>query len=159
MVHCTYVRNGNAASRDCSPLLSREHLRRILQMKDGSNLDQIAVEVHQLLQAVPDDCENPQALVLTLAQRIQDRTQEPQVDDATIAANAGAGERLIQNAFASLDRRTREILLLQLSADGHYRAIARRLNMPPSDVLRILREAYVKLRWHTESQEPPAEST
>ena len=128
-------------------------------MKDGSNLDQIAVEVHQLLQAVPDDCENPQALVLTLAQRVQDRTQGAQVDGATITANAGAGEQLIRNAFGSLDRRTQEILLLQLSADGHYRAIARRLSMPPSDVLRILREAYVKLRWQTESQEPLVEKT
>jgi hypothetical protein len=131
----------------------------IFQINDGSNVDHIAVEVCQLLQVVPDDCEAPHALVLKLAQRVQDRGQGgARLEAAASGANAEAGKRLLQNAMKALDPHAREIMLLQLSDGSHYRAIAERLNMPPADVLRILISAYAQLRWHTERVDPPARS-
>lgn len=125
-------------------------------MSDRSNVDQIAAEVYQLLQAVPDDCENPQALVLDLAQQAQDRQLgKAPLDAATRSANAAAVEQCIQSAFRTLDPKAQAIMLVQLSEGSHYRAIAEELNLPPADVLRILTEAYAQLRWHME----PAEAT
>src|SRR5688572_6710749 len=124
-------------------------------MSDRPDVDQIAAEVYQLLQSVPDDCENPQVLVLELAQRIEDRRLGgAQPAAAASSANTAAAERLIQNAFSNLDPRTQEIMRLQATEGSHYLAIAARLNMQPAHVLRILREAYVQLRWHTEESEP-----
>jgi DNA-directed RNA polymerase specialized sigma24 family protein len=129
------------------------------QIDDRSNVDQIAVEVCQLLQAVPDDCEAPQALVLKLAQRVQDRQESVGAQPASASrANAAADRQFLQNAVLALDRQAREIMLLQLSDGSHYRAIAERLNMPPAEVLRILTSAYAQLRWHTEPVDLPAKS-
>jgi RNA polymerase sigma factor (sigma-70 family) len=128
-------------------------------MTNGSYVDQIAVEVHQLLQAVSDDCENPHTLVLGLAQRVQDRRQGgAQLEAAASSVNAAAAERRIQTAFKALDPKAQEIMRLHLSQGSHYRQIAERLNMQPAHVLRILTEAYAKLRWHTEPVEPMTKS-
>lgn len=125
-------------------------------MSDRSIVDQVAAEVYQLLQAVPDDCENPQALVLDLAQQVQDRQRgRAQLEAAAGSVNAAAVEQFIQSAFRTLDPKAQEIMLVQLSEGSHYRAIAEQLNLPPADVLRILTEAYAQLRWHME----PAEAT
>jgi DNA-directed RNA polymerase specialized sigma24 family protein len=124
----------------------------IFQIKDHSNLDQIAVEVFQLLQAVPDDCEAPQALVLNLAQQVQERRDEgAQRHAAASSANAAAAEQSLKEAFNQLDPEARAILRLQLWEESHYRAIAERLKLPPALVLRILTDAYAQLRWHTET--------
>jgi DNA-directed RNA polymerase specialized sigma24 family protein len=124
----------------------------IFHIKDRSNLDQIAVEVFQLLQAVPDDCEAPQALVLNLAQQVQERRDEgAQRHAAASSANAAATEQSLKEAFNQLDPEARAILRLQLWEESHYRAIAERLKLPPALVLRILTDAYAQLRWHTET--------
>lgn len=128
-------------------------------MSDRPDVDQIAAEVYQLLQTVSDDCENPQVLVLELAQQVEDRRQGgTKPATAASSANTAAGERLIQNAFSKLDPKAQEITRLQCAEGSHYRAIAARLNMQPAHVLRILTEAYVQLRWHTEESEPTTKS-
>jgi DNA-directed RNA polymerase specialized sigma24 family protein len=151
----SYLTRPWTGSHEKDSTSSSAHKR--FQMDNHTNVDQIAVEVSQLLQAVPDDCEAPQALVLKLAQRVQDRGQgKVRLEAVSSGASAAADKRLLQNAVRALDPRAQEILLLQLSDGGHYRAIAERLNMPPTDVLRILTSAYVQLRWHTEPVDPPA---
>jgi hypothetical protein len=123
-------------------------------MRDRPDVDQIAAEVYQLLQTVSDDCENPQVMVLELAQRVEDRRHGgTKITTAAGRACTPASERLIQNVFSKLDPRAQEIMRLQLAEGSHYRAIATRLNMQPADALRILTDAYVQLRWHTEESE------
>lgn len=127
---------------------------------EDSNLDEIANEVHRLLQAVPDGCEDPQAVILELAKAVESRQHAMRLKDlgrrkAESSAPGGpttaAGELLVKNAFRSLDPEAQTILRMQLSDGCHYRMIAERLNMQPSQVLRILRMAYSQLRWHTAS--------
>ncbi len=123
-------------------------------MRDRPDVDQIAAEVYQLLQTVSDDCENPQVLVLELAQRVEDRRQEgTKLATAASSANTAASARLIQNALSKLDPKAQEITRLQFAEGSHYLAIAAQLNMQPAHVLRILTKAYVQLRWHMEESE------
>lgn len=130
-----------------------------IHISDRSSIDHIAVEVCQLLQAIPDDCETPQALVLKLAQRVQDRRDGgAQFDAAASSANAAAGEEFLRDAFTALDPKTKAILKLHLTDGSHYRAIAERLNLPQAHVLRILTRAYARLRWHTEPVDPAGKS-
>jgi hypothetical protein len=136
-------------------------IREIFQGPDRSNLDDIANEVYRLLQSVPDECQDPQLVVLELAKSVMDRTQGA-VQGGRPASSTGsepssaAGATIIQNAFCELDPRTRAFMRLHLSDGNHYRAIAERLNMDPSHVLRIIGHGYVRLRWHTEPVSPGA---
>lgn len=123
---------------------------------EASDIDELADEVCRLMQAVPDDCEHPQAVLLELAQQVQDRKEREgsgSVATASTATTASSaeGERFVQNAFRALDPEARKIMLVQLSAGSHYIAIAEQLNMEPATVLRVLTKAYVQLRWHTEA--------
>jgi hypothetical protein len=140
--------------------LATVRAREIFQGPDRSNLEDVANEVCRLLQSVPDRCENPQLVVLELAKSVMDRTQgaaeEGRAASGTTEPSCAAGAVVIQNAFSELDPRARAIMRLHLSDGGHYRAIAKRLNMDPSLVLRILGHAYAQLRWHTEPVSPAA---
>lgn len=135
--------------------------REMLQRCEASDIDELADEVCRLMQAVPDDCDHPQAVLFGLAQQVQDRKEREgsgSVATASTATTASSAEveRLVQNAFRALDPEARKIMLVQLSAGSHYIAIAKQLNMEPATVLRVLTKAYVQLRWHTETVDSAA---
>lgn len=135
--------------------------REMLQRSEASDIDELADEVCRLMQAVPDDCEHPQAVLLEFAQQVQDRKEgegSGSVATASTATTASSaeGERLVQNAFRALDPEARALMWAHVSAGSHYLAIAEQLNMRPATVLRVLTKAYVQLRWHTETVDPAA---
>lgn len=139
-------------------------IREMLQRSEASDIDELANDVCRLMQAVPDDCEHPQAVLFELAQQVQDRKERKEREGSgsvttastVTTASSAEGERLVQNAFRALDPEAQKIMLVHLSAGSYYIAIAEQLNMEPATVLRVLTKAYVQLRWHTETVDPAA---
>jgi hypothetical protein len=129
--------------------------KQTFQVKDRSNIDELADEVFGLFQAVPDDCENPQAVLIELARAAELRRDgeggvNAERGELTPEVPCISGVSLAQRAFGALNPEAQKLILMQLSSGNHYRSIAELLNMQPAHVLRTIREAYVQMRWHTE---------
>lgn len=134
---------------------SRADANQTFQVSDGSNIDDLADEVFPLLQAVPDDCENPQAVLFELARTVKLRGYRKgevgaERGEWTAEPPRTSGGLFVQKAFEALNPEAQKLILMQQSSGAHYRSIAEHLDMQPAHVLRILREAYFQMRWHTE---------
>jgi DNA-directed RNA polymerase specialized sigma24 family protein len=128
---------------------SRATTEDVFLIREEMDVDELASRVFQQLQAVPDECDQPQAKLFDLARKVMDEDEKPRkqanVPEVTGQTRAWA-QLALQTAWNDLDREAQRMMSMHVYDGCTYRGIASRLGVSEEHVLGVLRTAYATLR-------------